>query len=133
MASEGKDTKNVIVVMMIFIVTMDKSQAIEKSDQNNITHTFRSPACDGNHNCTNIFSEDCYNEFATFICCEGDYRVIDLKNCTEAFRCNFLTEECFNDLLVANFLKQNPCNNSDAHLIKAVAHDTWNYISSGKI
>lgn len=126
MLSKYKSIMYFIVFMMMIIITiLDKSQALEKSD---ISYTFQPPgACYGDDSCTNKLSTYCYDKIATYICCEEDYRIVDLKNCTQEFECSFPTEECFNDLIVADLLNQNPCNNTDIDLIKDVAHDAWGY------
>lgn len=79
-------------------------------------------------NCTNFLEEKSWNLIANFTCCEDDHsHDYDLYSCCLDLFCNYYDVECFNNLLVADLLNQNPCNNTNTLKIKERADFVWNF------
>lgn len=131
MISKLKSVMEIIGFTMIIIgAILNKSQSFEISGVENKDYV-RPRACypdkHPNDACTNILEDECWNNIATFICCDEDQSNVRSKidECCVDFSCNYITEKCFNNLLISDLLKENPCNNTNVLKIKNRARYVW--------
>lgn len=105
MIFKSKSIMEIIVFTMIIIgAILNKSQSLETLGIEGSVHP---RGCYPHVTCTNILEEECWNKIATFICCDEDQADVHLKitSCCVDIKCNFHTKRCFNNLLVADLLK----------------------------